>query len=111
MFGIGWTEILVILVVALLVLGPDRLPGIARSLGRGLRDFRKAMHALDEDETPSRPAGWTAPVPPQVPEAPAPTTAPSPAPAIPAPESLAEPSSHPDSLPEPEERSDTRRPG
>lgn len=42
MFGIGMTELLVIFVVALLVLGPKRLPEIARSLGRGLAEFRRA---------------------------------------------------------------------
>jgi Tat protein translocase TatB subunit len=42
MFGIGMTELLVIFVVALLVLGPKRLPELARSLGRGLAEFRRA---------------------------------------------------------------------
>ncbi len=42
MFGIGMTELLVILVIALLVIGPKRLPEMARSLGRGLAEFRRA---------------------------------------------------------------------
>ena len=42
MFGIGPTELLVILVVALLVLGPKRLPELARALGKGLAEFRRA---------------------------------------------------------------------
>ncbi|MFW5730107.1 MAG: TatA/E family twin arginine-targeting protein translocase [Desulfonatronovibrionaceae bacterium] len=41
MFGIGTTEIVVILVVALLVLGPKKLPEIARSLGKTLAEFRR----------------------------------------------------------------------
>jgi Tat protein translocase TatB subunit len=41
-FGIGMTELLVILVVGLLVLGPKRLPELARSLGKGLAEFRRA---------------------------------------------------------------------
>ena len=41
MFGLGTTEILVILLVALLVLGPQKLPGIARSLGKTLGEFRR----------------------------------------------------------------------
>jgi sec-independent protein translocase protein TatB len=41
MFGIGSTELLLIFVVALLVLGPKSLPKIARTLGRTLGEFRK----------------------------------------------------------------------
>ena len=41
MFGIGTTELLLILVVALIVLGPKKLPEIARSLGKGLAEFRR----------------------------------------------------------------------
>ena len=42
MFGIGPTELIVILVIALLVLGPKRLPELARSLGKGMAEFRRA---------------------------------------------------------------------
>jgi len=42
MFGVGMTELMVILVIGLLVLGPKRLPGLARSLGRSLAEFRRA---------------------------------------------------------------------
>ncbi len=41
MFGIGTTEVLVILVVALLVIGPSKLPDVARALGKGLAEFRR----------------------------------------------------------------------
>jgi Tat protein translocase TatB subunit len=46
MFGIGTTELLVILAIALIVLGPKRLPELARSLGRGLAEFRRASTDL-----------------------------------------------------------------
>ena len=45
------THLLLILVVALLVLGPKRLPEVGRSLGRGLRDFRTAL-SFDDHESP-----------------------------------------------------------
>ena len=41
MFGIGGTELLVILVVALIVLGPKSVPQIARTLGKAMGEFRK----------------------------------------------------------------------
>lgn len=92
MFGIGWTEILVILVIALLVLGPTKLPDIARGLGKGLREFRKAMSSLDDEVAPTR-----APV--RVPEPPPPVP-PSPPPAVPvAPAALPAPT--PDPVPAP----------
>jgi Tat protein translocase TatB subunit len=49
MFGIGMTELLVILVIGLLVLGPKRLPELARSLGRGLAEFRRASLDLRKE--------------------------------------------------------------
>ncbi len=42
-FGIGLPEILLIAVIALIVLGPDRLPEAARTLGKGVADFRRAI--------------------------------------------------------------------
>lgn len=42
MFGLGFWEIAIILGVALLVLGPSKLPELAKGLGKGLREFRKA---------------------------------------------------------------------
>jgi sec-independent protein translocase protein TatB len=42
MFGIGPTELIVILVIALLVIGPKKLPDLAKSLGKGLAEFRRA---------------------------------------------------------------------
>jgi len=42
MFGLGMPELLVILAVALIVIGPKRLPDIAKALGKGMKEFRKA---------------------------------------------------------------------
>jgi Tat protein translocase TatB subunit len=49
MFGIGMTELLVIFVIGLLVLGPKRLPELARSLGRTLAEFRRASTDLRQE--------------------------------------------------------------
>ncbi|MFP6655151.1 MAG: twin-arginine translocase TatA/TatE family subunit [Myxococcota bacterium] len=46
MFGIGPMELMAILVVALLVFGPKRIPELARTLGRGLAEFRRASSDL-----------------------------------------------------------------
>jgi TatA/E family protein of Tat protein translocase len=43
MFGLGLWEIGIILIVALLLLGPRRLPELARGLGKGLLEFRQAI--------------------------------------------------------------------
>ncbi|HIC92361.1 MAG TPA: twin-arginine translocase subunit TatB [Syntrophaceae bacterium] len=48
MFGIGMQELLLILAIALIVLGPKKLPEIARALGRGLSEFRRATSELKE---------------------------------------------------------------
>jgi sec-independent protein translocase protein TatA len=46
------THLLLILVVALLVLGPKRLPEVGRSLGKGMRDFRSALSGEDQGPNP-----------------------------------------------------------
>ena len=81
MFSVGMPELLVILIVALLVLGPKRLPEIARSLGKGMAEFRRAstefqrtLSASLEEPPPAAPPRQPA----MPPEKPAEPTAPAP---------------------------------
>ena len=49
MLGIGMQEIIIILVVALIIIGPKKLPDLARALGRAMGEFRKAADDLKEN--------------------------------------------------------------
>ena len=57
MFGIGFEHLVVIMFVALLLLGPKKLPDVARALGRGYAEFKKTMDelkgAVNRDDTVS----------------------------------------------------------
>ena len=48
--GIGPMEIVIVLVIALLILGPKRLPEMGRSLGSGMRSFKEAVTGDDNDK-------------------------------------------------------------
>ncbi len=48
MFGLGATELIVILVIALVIFGPGKLPELGSALGRGIKDFRKSVESDDE---------------------------------------------------------------
>jgi sec-independent protein translocase protein TatB len=84
MFGLGFGEIVIILVLALILLGPQRLPDVAKQLGKGLREFKKATDDLKdqfESELYSEPRKQARPALVHPPEAAVPVPAPPPGPA------------------------------
>jgi sec-independent protein translocase protein TatA len=70
-FGIGPLELIIVLVIALVVLGPKRLPDLGRSLGTGMREFKDSItgeakqptltQAAQPEVTPAPPAAAQAP--------------------------------------------------
>jgi TatA/E family protein of Tat protein translocase len=83
----GPLELVIILVIALLVLGPGKLPDVGAALGKSIKEFRKASSDIQESvkvDTSPLPAGQPAPAEPPVAAAPAPAPAgPADAPAAP----------------------------
>lgn len=57
MSGIGVPELLIVLVLALIVLGPKKLPEVGKSLGRGMKEFKDSVTGIgggnDEDDAPA----------------------------------------------------------
>jgi TatA/E family protein of Tat protein translocase len=51
MFGLGYQELLIILVIVLLLFGASRLPDLARSLGSSVKEFKKGVAEIKDDDT------------------------------------------------------------
>ena len=51
MFGLGYQELLLILVIVLILFGAQRLPDLARSLGSSVKEFKKGVNELKDDAT------------------------------------------------------------
>jgi sec-independent protein translocase protein TatB len=58
MFGIGLPELILIMAVALIVVGPEKLPGLARSLAKGIAELKKATSALKDSLEEEDTGGW-----------------------------------------------------
>jgi sec-independent protein translocase protein TatA len=68
MFRNPTTDLIVVLVIVLLILGPKRLPGLGKSLGTGMREFKDSISGDSKDDDEERPAisaGNSEPVPTQ----------------------------------------------
>ncbi|MFN6567986.1 twin-arginine translocase TatA/TatE family subunit [Dendronalium sp. ChiSLP03b] len=52
MFGLGWPEVGVIAVVAILIFGPKKIPELGNALGKTLRDFKEGLKNSNDDNSP-----------------------------------------------------------
>lgn len=57
MFGLGWQELVVILVIVLIIFGPTQLPKLAKMLGESVRSLKKAANGESDDTGPKTPDG------------------------------------------------------
>jgi sec-independent protein translocase protein TatA len=54
MFGLGYQELLLILVIVLILFGAQRLPDLARSLGSSVKEFKKGVNELQKDDASAK---------------------------------------------------------
>ncbi|MEF3274286.1 MAG: twin-arginine translocase TatA/TatE family subunit [Chloroflexus sp.] len=59
MMGLGWGELLVILVIVVAIFGAGKLAGLGGALGSSIREFRKAVRGDDEPRNDTKPEGET----------------------------------------------------
>jgi len=57
--NVGAPELIIILVIALIVLGPKKLPEVGRSVGKGMREFKDSLAGNDHDEIPANTPSYT----------------------------------------------------
>ena len=55
MFGIGTTELIIIMFIILLIFGAKKLPELAQGLGKGIREFKKASNDIQEELSMNKP--------------------------------------------------------
>ena len=55
MFGIGTTELIIIMFIILLIFGAKKLPELAQGLGKGIREFKKASNDIQEELSTNKP--------------------------------------------------------
>jgi sec-independent protein translocase protein TatA len=53
MFGLGYQELLIILVIVLILFGANRLPELAKSLGSSVKEFKKGVNEIKAEEPPA----------------------------------------------------------
>ncbi|MBH8554297.1 twin-arginine translocase TatA/TatE family subunit [Nostocaceae cyanobacterium CENA357] len=54
MFGLGWPEVGVIVIVAILIFGPKKIPELGNALGKTLRGFKEELKTSDDDNAPEQ---------------------------------------------------------
>jgi len=61
-FSVGPMELVIVLVIALIILGPKRLPEAGKSLGRGMREFKNSIAGMSQNDEDDEPAAVEAKV-------------------------------------------------
>lgn len=79
MFGIGFPELILILIIGLVVFGPGKLPEIGRAVGKGLQEFKKATSELSNSVNNTTNNASITPTPPNPPNPPNPANPEQPA--------------------------------
>jgi sec-independent protein translocase protein TatA len=60
-FGMHWSQLLILIALALLIFGPKRLPEVGSAVGKTIREFQKSIRAVTEPEAPPPPTSALTP--------------------------------------------------